>query len=151
MPFEFKHRRQVEFVETDMAGIVHFSNFFRYMEQAEHAFYRSLGHSVSTRIADRSFGWPRVAAECRFYSPLKLDDWVETHLLVREKKTRSLTYDFIVRRLQGEDSTVAARGRLTVVCITRESPGGAMKAAPIPKEIADLIEAAPKEMLEEGE
>ena len=37
------YKRRVEFAETDMAGQVHFSNFFRYMEAAEHAFFRSLG------------------------------------------------------------------------------------------------------------
>jgi len=29
MPAIFKMTRQVEFAETDMAGIVHFVNFFR--------------------------------------------------------------------------------------------------------------------------
>ena len=46
MAFEFKAIRRVEFSETDMAGIVHYSNFFRYMETAEHGFFRSLGYSV---------------------------------------------------------------------------------------------------------
>ena len=46
MPYEFKAVRRVEFSDTDMAGIVHFANFFRYMETAEHGFYRSLGFSV---------------------------------------------------------------------------------------------------------
>jgi len=35
-------RRRVEFCERGMMGIVHFSNFFRYAEAAEPAFYRSL-------------------------------------------------------------------------------------------------------------
>ena len=39
-------RRRVEFCETDMMGIVHFSNFFRYAEAAEPAFYRSLEVSL---------------------------------------------------------------------------------------------------------
>ena len=43
MPYEFKLTRRIEFAETDMAGIVHFSNFFRMMEATEHAFFRSLG------------------------------------------------------------------------------------------------------------
>jgi len=42
MAYEFKLVRRVEFNETDAAGIVHFSNFFRYMESVEHAFFRSL-------------------------------------------------------------------------------------------------------------
>jgi len=36
----FVTSRRVEFVDTDMAGIVHFTNFFRYMEQARIGFLR---------------------------------------------------------------------------------------------------------------
>ena len=47
MSYEFQITRRVEFSETDLAGIMHFSNFFRFMESAEHAFWRSLGFSVT--------------------------------------------------------------------------------------------------------
>src|SRR5213078_989612 len=46
MPAVFRTTRRVEFADTDMAGIVHFANFFRYMESAEHEFLRSHGLSV---------------------------------------------------------------------------------------------------------
>ena len=46
MPYEFKITRRVEFSDTDMEGIMHYSNYFRFMETAEHAFFRSLGYSV---------------------------------------------------------------------------------------------------------
>ena len=36
----------VEFAETDAAGIVHFSVFFRYMEEAEHAVWRQAGLDI---------------------------------------------------------------------------------------------------------
>ena len=42
------YRRRVEFAETDAAGIVHFSVFFRYMEEAEHALWRNAGMASST-------------------------------------------------------------------------------------------------------
>ena len=60
MPYEFKLVRRVEFIETDMAGIVHYSNFFRYMEAAETAFIRSLWFSIWTLQAEPPVGWPRV-------------------------------------------------------------------------------------------
>ena len=53
MPYEFKTIRRVEFSETDMAGIMHYSNYFRFMETAEHAFFRSLGLSIFTRRRTR--------------------------------------------------------------------------------------------------
>ena len=47
MPTPFRTTRRVDFVDTDMAGIVHFSNFFRYMESAEVEFLRARGLTVS--------------------------------------------------------------------------------------------------------
>ena len=46
MAYEYSIVRGVEFSDTDMAGIMHFSNFFRFMEAAEHGFFRSLGLSI---------------------------------------------------------------------------------------------------------
>ena len=43
----FTTTRRVEFGDTDMAGIMHFANFFRFMEAAEPDFLRSLGLSVA--------------------------------------------------------------------------------------------------------
>ena len=145
MPYEFKVRRRVEFSETDMAGIVHYSNFFRYMEAAEHEFFRSLGFSVVTRQVDPPVGWPRVHASCDFKQPLRFEDEIEIHMLVSGKKTKSLSYQFRIRKLNGPEPVEVARGSLTVVCVTHQ--GGAMKAAAIPQEIAEKIEVAPAGML----
>src|SRR5258706_47606 len=80
--------RQVEFSETDMAGIVHYSNFFRYMEAAEDAFFRSLGFSVVTSQVDPPVGWPRVHAECDYREPLRFEDEIEVHMSVTEKRSK---------------------------------------------------------------
>src|ERR1051325_1423801 len=146
MPYEYKAVRRVEFSETDMAGIVHYSNFFRYMETAEHAFFRSLGFSIVTRNTEPPVGWPRVHAECDYQQPLHFEDEVEIHMLVAKKKSKSLSYLFKFRKLNAPHPVEVARGRLTVVCVTRDGHGK-MSAAPIPKAIAAKIEVAPTEML----
>jgi acyl-CoA thioester hydrolase len=148
MAYEFKAVRRVEFSETDMAGIVHFSNFFRYMETAEHAFYRSLGFSVLLDQFDPPLGFPRVHASCDFKKPLRFEDEVEIHMLVKEKRSRVLTYFFRFSKLprDGEPKTLVATGQVTVVCVTHK-PDGGMEAVPIPPELAERIEAAPAEEL----
>jgi YbgC/YbaW family acyl-CoA thioester hydrolase len=147
MPYEFKARRMVEFSETDMAGIMHYSNFFRFMETAEHGFYRSLGFSVVDLSLHPHLGWPRVHASCDYRRPLRFEDLVEIHLLVLEKRHRSLTYQFRFHKLKDDarEEEVAC-GKVTIVCVTR-APDGSMKAAPIPAEIAGRIELAPPELL----
>lgn len=88
MPCEFKYTKRVEFYETDLAGIMHFSNFFRYMEIAEHAFVRSLGFSIHQEFDGVKTGWPRVHVECDFFKPLQYEDEVEIHLQVAEKNKK---------------------------------------------------------------
>ena len=49
---EFRLQRRVQFYETDAAGIVHFSWFFRYLEEAEHALWREAISLVERGICD---------------------------------------------------------------------------------------------------
>jgi len=143
MAYEYRIVREVEFYHTDMAGIMHFSNFYRFMEAAEHAFFRSLGLSIHT-VDPEPLGWPRVHADCDFSYPLRFEDSVEIQLLVREKRQKSLVYSFIFRKVNGERREVA-RGALAVACVKRDSVTGKLTAVPIPKAIADKIEVAPAE------
>jgi len=144
MSYEYRIVRDVEFSDTDMAGIMHFTNFFRFMEAAEHAFFRSLGLSIHPDDPD-AVHWPRVHAGMDFRYPLRFEDSVEIRLLVREKRERSLVYSFIFRKVSGEPQREVARGSLAVACIERDRATGAMKAVPIPKAIADKIDVAPPE------
>jgi YbgC/YbaW family acyl-CoA thioester hydrolase len=146
MSYEFKAIRRVEFSETDMAGIMHFSNFFRFMETAEHAFFRSLGLSIF-RTGDPPVSWPRVHASCDYKMPLHFEDEVEIHLLVAEKKTKALTYAFKFRKLNAAPPVLVARGALTVVCVTHHADGR-MTACAITKLIAGKIQIAPAELLD---
>ena len=147
MPYEFKAVRRVEFSETDMAGLMHYSNYFRFMETAEHGFFRSLGMSIFMARQDPPLGWPRVHASCDFKLPLRFEDEVEIHLLVSEKKSKSLSYLFKFRKLNAAPPVEAARGSLTVVCVGCEADGQ-MRARTIPAHVADLIQTAPPELLE---
>jgi len=146
MAYEFIATRRVEFGDTDMAGIMHYANFFRFMETAEHGFYRSLGFSVAMHETDPRLGWPRVHAECDYRKPLRFEDLVEIHLLVSEKKSKALSYVFRFRKLNDDPPSEVARGALTIVCVAHQ-PDGKMAAVPIPPEIAEKIEVAPRELL----
>jgi len=145
MAYEFRMRRQIEFVETDMAGIVHFSNFFRFMEATEHAFFRSLGLALHEDRNGHMQGWARVQASCQYARPLHYRDEVEIELRVREKTRSSLAYDFVFRRIEpaGPEAGEVARGELTVVYISGARAGGKLRAAPMPEDVTRLVEVAP--------
>ena len=138
MHTEYQTKRKIEFADTDMAGIVHFTRFFVFMESAEHEFLRSLGTSVATEWNGNKIGWPRLAASCEYMSPLRFEDEVDIHLQVSRKGTKSLTYQFRFTH-QGTD---VARGEITAVCCIT-TPGEKLRAIPIPDFIADQIHSPP--------
>jgi YbgC/YbaW family acyl-CoA thioester hydrolase len=146
MAYDFRYKFRVKFSDTDMAGIAHFANFFRYMEQAEHEFLRSLGTSVHDTSRELLVSWPRVHAECTYSAPLRFDDEVEAHLLICEKRHRSIRYGHLFYK-QGVEQPVA-RGSVTVVCVSMDPATQKMHAVAIPEYISHLIEAAPQEIIE---
>jgi YbgC/YbaW family acyl-CoA thioester hydrolase len=138
MPSEFRLTRTVEFAETDMAGIMHFANFFRWMEACETAFYRSLGLPLISFVPGRVVGWPRVSVSCDYRAPLRFNDEVEVRLFVKKVGPRSVAYVFQFRKA----GVLCAQGEVTAVCVTADDLGG-MVAAPIPAQVRAQLQVAP--------
>lgn len=147
MPHDFTYRRRVEFAETDAAGVAHFAAFFRWMEEAEHAFYRSLGGAAYRREDDRVEGMPRTSASCEYLRPVRYADELEVRLIVREKAPKAIGYDVVFRIVSGERGgagrPVVARGTMRVVHVTR--PHDALEWTPteLPPVLRERIEVAP--------
>ena len=140
MPGEFSIRRRIQFAETDMAGIVHFANYFRWMEEVEHAFFRSLGLSVAMTLDDgrgggQRIGWPRVNVGCEYYGPVKFEDEMELRLRITKVGGKSLSYE--VDFLLGEK--LIALGKSTSVCCEHTPTG--LRAIAIPPAIREKLEA----------
>ena len=133
-PFVF--RRRVEFADTDMAGIVHFASIFRFMEEAEHAFLRSLGLSVFTERDGSVISWPRLSAKCDFQSPIRFEDHVDIEVRVALLKRKTVTYAFVA---SVEDRQVATGEMVVVCCDVRHSEP--LRAREIPADIAAKLGA----------
>lgn len=152
MAYEYKLKKIIDFYETDAAGFVHFSNYFRFMEMAEHAFYRSIGFKVRSKEDSFDIGMPRVKVQCDFSQPLKLNDEVEIHLLVREKGERSISYEFIFRKVtDGCNPFEVARGSLTAVCTGFSNRGNIRHSIELPPKLNELIQEAPRELFGRSE
>jgi acyl-CoA thioester hydrolase len=104
--------RRVEFCDTDMAGIAHFSNFFRWMEAAEVEFLRSRGLSVKMPWEGMTIGFPRVAATCDYLRPARFEDLLEIAVTLERLGEKSVTYGFAFASSGHE----LAKGKVTSVC-----------------------------------
>ena len=135
MPEVFQTRRRVEFRDTDMAGIVHFSNFFAYMEQAEHAFLRSLGLGVMAEFDGQHISWPRVNAQCNYRQSIRFEELIDIEVRVARIGQKSVTYQFDFQR----DDQRIADGQITAVCC-RMQHGQKPESVAIPPAFIAAIE-----------
>ena len=133
----FTTTRRVEFGDTDMAGIMHFSNFFRFMEAAESDFLRSLGLSVSWFADGVKLGFPRVSATCDFQKPAKFQDVLTIAVTLEKLGTKSVSYRFDFSNQRGEPLAV---GRITAVCCRTLGPDH-VESLEIPADIRAKLEA----------
>lgn len=109
---DFRMTRRVRFSETDMAGVMHFSCFLRWAEDAEHAFLRSLGLSVVSHDGDGEIGWPRAQARCDYFGSARFEQELELSVAVVRLGEKSVTY--VVEFFAGGERIAVAR--ITSVC-----------------------------------
>ena len=136
MPSEHRLRRRVQFYETDLAGIVHFSWFFRYMEEAEHALWREAGLSIAK--AGEETGYPRLAAHCEFHAPLRFEDEFEVWIRVAAITARTMRYTCLMTR----GDTKIATGSTAMACVSKRR-GEPMTAIDLPPEVVRRFSVAP--------
>ncbi|GAA5482770.1 acyl-CoA thioesterase [Haloferula sargassicola] len=128
-------RHLVEFHETDMAGIVHFSNFFRYMEKCEHAFARSLAPDLDYLKVGPEATWPRVHASCDFRQPARFGQELVIQQFVTSVRRSSIHYRFEILH----ESTLLAEGKIVVAHVVRDQ--GRFTASPLPSPLRAKLEA----------
>ena len=129
-PSEHILRRRVQFHEVDSAGIVHFSWFFRYMEEAEHALWRQAGLSIAPAGADIAF--PRVSTSFDFQNPLRFEDEFDVVIRIAAMSEKTIRYTCVITR---GDVRIAS-GTMIAACVSL-IPGQPMKAVPIPQAVVD--------------
>ncbi|HSJ83742.1 MAG TPA: thioesterase family protein [Acidimicrobiia bacterium] len=118
-------QRRIEWMDTDAAGIWHYSTAIRFAEAAETELHRQLG------IIDHTFGHtPRAHVEFDFSRTARFDDVIEITLGVSGVGTTSLTYS-VTMTCQGDP---VASGRVVTVFIDE---GG--KPTPWPAQVREAL------------
>jgi 4-hydroxybenzoyl-CoA thioesterase/acyl-CoA thioester hydrolase len=131
----FRYRRRVQFAETDLAGLVHFSCFFRYMEEAEHALWRAAGLTIAR--AGETTGWPRLAATFDFRAPLRFEDEFDVGVRIANVTRRSLQYEFTLTK----EEIVIGKGTITTSFVSK-TPGQPMASLDLPEDVIARLRAA---------
>lgn len=105
MAVEHVERLRVAWVDTDAGGRIHFSNAFRWAEQAETALRRKLG------ILEGWGGYPRRQVEAEFRQVLRFEDEIEVQISPERLGETSITWRFEITC----DGEICIDGRMVVV------------------------------------
>ena len=75
--------RKVQYHETDKMGIVHHSNYVKWMEEARIDYLEKAGYSFAQMEADGMIS-PLVSVECRYLRPTTFGDAVRIEVRMTE-------------------------------------------------------------------
>jgi len=129
MPFKCTFR--VHWVDTDVAGVMHFTNYLRYFEACEEEFYRSISLPFDEVRKEFGLRLPRVEAHCNYKAVCRFNELFDVAMHLREAGQKTITWDFEAIR---QDGKVAADGYIKCIAVDSE-----WKPIPLPQELAKLV------------
>lgn len=123
---------RIYYEDTDLAGIVYYANYFKFIERARTDWVRELGVDQSTLKDEAGIVFAVARVEADFKQPARFDDLIEvaTHL-------QSVSGARIVLRQKvSRDEAVLFDSVVTLVCLSDTG-----RPAKIPADIRRLMDA----------
>ncbi|MGR3484021.1 MAG: tol-pal system-associated acyl-CoA thioesterase [Paracoccaceae bacterium] len=103
---------RVYYEDTDLAGLVYYANYLRFIERARSEWVRGLGiDQVALKAAGIVFAVRRVEAD--YLSPARYDDLLEVTTALVQATAARMVVDQAVTR----DGTVLFTARVTIVAL----------------------------------
>lgn len=90
------YRRKIHYYETDKMGVVHHSNYIRWMEEARVDLLDRIGCPF-TAMEEKGISVPVVSVRCRYLSPLRFDDVVEVALKLEKYTGVRMIFSYEIR------------------------------------------------------
>lgn len=97
----FEYRHFVQYYETDRMGIVHHSNYLRWMEEARVAYLEELGWGYD-KIEAKGLVCPVTAASCKYRASTTFSDVVTVKVAVEEYRGLILKIKYEMTKQDGQ-------------------------------------------------
>jgi acyl-CoA thioester hydrolase len=135
----FETKLQTYWDDADPAGRVYFAHFFRFVEYAETALFRSAGRERMQLYEEYAIWMPRVESFAKFSKPILAEEAILVRLRTRFKGEKTVRMEFEV--LNVNDRSLLAEGYVTAVCIDRATS----RSCPIPPAMREILARAAAE------
>lgn len=128
-------RDRVRWSDVDIAGIIYFGAYVRFIELAETELFRDLGFPYSKMFEQLDIWLPRVHLDFDFFAPALMDDELVLRTHISKLGRSAITMRMVVHNARGAEVDAAAT--LVVAAVNRN----AMKSCPIPADLRATLEA----------
>ena len=127
----FTHRLRVYYEDTDMAGIVYYANYLRFIERGRSDWVRDIGMDQNRMKDDFGIVFAVKRIEADYIAPARLDDVLVVETTLSDVKGARFTMEQRVRR---EDQPLFT-ATVQIVVMTLEGP-----PTRLPAEIRALLD-----------
>ena len=126
----FSIRLRVYYEDTDLAGIVYYANYLRFIERARSDWIRHLGVDQIALRATKGIVFAVRRVEADYLRPARFGDDLTVSVALAAMGAASM--ELVQHVMRGEETLFSAK--VTLVCL-----GAADKAVRIPAEIREVL------------
>jgi acyl-CoA thioester hydrolase len=107
---------RVRYAETDQMGFVYHANYLPWCEIARTELIRRRARSYAQ--LEREGVWLAVSdATLRYHAPARYDDLIRVECWTEEVRSRSVTFAYLVSRVEGDRSERLVTARTSLIAI----------------------------------
>lgn len=129
----FETRVKSQWCDVDIAGIVYFAAYWRFVERAEMEFFAELGFPYDRVFQEYAFWLPRVRCEAEYHAPALMDDWLRLRTHLERVGASSIRWKTVV--FNERTNEPGAEFTITVACIDAVQK----KSRPLPPAIRGAL------------
>jgi YbgC/YbaW family acyl-CoA thioester hydrolase len=115
---------------ADPSEWIHYSNIFRFFEEAETSLLNGIGFSYQV-MSEAGYAIPRVHVSNNFISPLSCFDEGTVTCRVKDVGVKSVTFEFIVEKVVDSARMVCGKGEIIGVTVNWKT----RKGIPVPDDL----------------
>ena len=121
---------RVYYEDTDLAGVVYYANYLRFMERARTEWLRALGIDQDILLEEENIVFAVVSADLKFRKPARFNDELEVTAEVTSLKRASMEFEQCIWRPEAGDELLC-EGRIRAAALDASS----MKPRSMPKSL----------------
>ena len=108
---------RVYYEDTDAGGVVFYANYLKFFERARTEWLRAKGYSQRELVQNRGLIFVVKSTAVDYLAPARLDNELKLTVEVKELRKASMSFAQEAWRVQDNESTLLARGQITIVCV----------------------------------